>query len=250
MNKRITSPESHMYITKNGKKINIRIYNNLNEIPGEIYDQIVDLILLGGEVERSGLESRLRNVVRFQLAFDGKKLIGILALKKPLQAYKRIIARKAELSGHELEKFNKIEHEAGYLVVHPSYRGMGIADKLNFYLQDTKMFATTKSLKVERIMKKYGFKQIGKPYSSDIDGGDIKLFIRENKAGKEINNLEDLKEEKRRIKKELEALKRRKDTLSERDYEKKYNVIIDKLVDIEDRLIQIRLKERKTKGGE
>ncbi|RLF32141.1 MAG: hypothetical protein DRN08_07005, partial [Thermoplasmata archaeon] len=138
MNERLTPSESYTYITKNGKEISIQIYNSVDEIPQVIYEQIVDLILLGGAVERSGLESRLRNVVRFQLAFDKKKLIGILALKRPLKVYKRMIAKKARLKGRELEEFNKVEYEAGYLVVHPLYRGMGIADRLNFYLPDIK----------------------------------------------------------------------------------------------------------------
>ena len=250
MNERLTPSESYTYITKNGKEISIQIYNSVDEIPQVIYEQIVDLILLGGAVERSGLESRLRNVVRFQLAFDKKKLIGILALKRPLKVYKRMIAKKARLKGRELEEFNKVEYEAGYLVVHPLYRGMGIADRLNFYLPDIKIFATTKSLKVEKIIKKYGFKQIGSPYPSSIDGEYIKLFIRKKKGGKEINNLEHLKGEKRKLKKELEILKRKRNNLSERDYEKEYNKIIDKLVDIEDKLIQIKLKEKKLKRGD
>jgi len=65
-----------------------------------------------------------------------------------------------------------------------------------------------------------------------------------------------LSKEKQEYQKKLENLKKRKEELieegilSEEEYEKKYSEIMDKLVDIEDRIIKIKLREGKTKGGE
>ena len=62
--------------------------------------------------------------------------------------------------------------------------------------------------------------------------------------------------EKQEYQKRLENLKKRKEELiqegilSEEEYEKKYNEIMDKLVDIEDRIIRTKLREEKPKGGE
>ncbi|HDN81203.1 MAG TPA: PEGA domain-containing protein, partial [Methanomicrobia archaeon] len=59
--------------------------------------------------------------------------------------------------------------------------------------------------------------------------------------------LKRLLEEEKKWKEELERLKARRSELEEKAYEEKYNEIMDKLVDIKDRIIQEKIKGRKKK---
>jgi hypothetical protein len=121
---------------------------------------------------------KVRNRVYNQAIYLGfvyseNQLIGIGAIKKPVNSYKEKISKNTL---YDISDFNS---EIGWLVVDPKYRNTKVASKI-FYGLSKKInglcFATTNNKRVEHLLWKTGFMPVGKEYNGINKG--LKLYIR------------------------------------------------------------------------
>src|SRR5229473_564528 len=79
-------------------------------------------VLAGGEVRSQGLDKRIRNAEWLTFAFDHSgTLVGIGALKRPVNPYKSNVFRMAGLEGYSKNYL----YEIGWIFVSPNSRDQG-----------------------------------------------------------------------------------------------------------------------------
>lgn len=141
------------------------------------------LILLGNEVEGTGLDRRIKaaGCLAFQYT-DNNKLIGICALKQPTAAYRNKVFKRAE-SPNSAGDF---PIELGWLFILKDYRGKGLsrplAEETLKCADKNNVFATTRvdNCPMCRTNSRLGFKRCGNPYRTTRDGHSyfLSLFVR------------------------------------------------------------------------
>ena len=145
------------------------------EIPPEIMEQIHQLVAEAGEVGLSWVRENLKNACLIGYATDGKRVIGTMTLKRPLEKYVRRIGEKA---GIDLQGYL----ERGYSAVVPEYQGMGIGDRLLKGLVErapgAKIYVTIRmdNLPAIRLTKRNGMKLAGK-FVNERTGHEIGVFV-------------------------------------------------------------------------
>src|SRR5882762_2464192 len=95
--------------------------------PHEFHDNeirdFMALVIVGGEVTRSGLEDRIRSAPRLVFLYLGHKLTGIAALKRPDAGYRYNVSSKSGVP----VALSAFPYELGYMFVVPSARGRGLS---------------------------------------------------------------------------------------------------------------------------
>jgi predicted GNAT family N-acyltransferase len=120
----------------------------------------------------------MRARVLAYVLIDGH-IVGVAALKVPVQSYRDSISRK---SGFSIADW-KYPLELGYLVVDKSARGQKLSTRLVDAVLDAAgdsgLFATTSSTAVHKILPRVGFVVRGNTYKSN-DGDELTLYVRDN----------------------------------------------------------------------
>lgn len=157
-----------------------------DQCSAEELEEFYQLLLKGEAVENNGLKNGGINRAKL-LAFhyENQTLVGIAAIKSPIERYKNDIFLKAETK----EVPEKYPLEFGYAVTLKGYEGRHICscltEKLIRDFRDQNIYATTKTTNVSMqiILKHNDFKRTGKPYKGKIqstksDGYLLQLFVR------------------------------------------------------------------------
>lgn len=137
-------------------------------------------VLEGGQVDPFGLKDRIKRAALLAFHYEENTLVGITALKRPDETYKKEVFRKAGVS-KESDKYNL---EIGWAYTTKEYRGRGICSSLIQELivasVSQNMFATTKTdnLPMQKILKRNGFQKTGKSYLGRTSGYHLQLFTR------------------------------------------------------------------------
>lgn len=141
---------------------------------------LFQLVQKGGEVDPSGLKTRIKRAKYLAFQFDQNKLVGILGLKRPCEIYKKRVFKKAGLP-KDAEKFDL---EIGWAYTECLYRGRGICTNLIQLILsksgNENLFATvrTENAAMCRVLEKTGFEKIGIPYKGRSKGYTLQLFAR------------------------------------------------------------------------
>jgi len=129
----------------------------------------VRLVVAGGAVEGDRVREGIgRAGAQLFIARYGGEIVGVAALKVPLEDYRTTLKEK---SGHELSQ-SAFPRELGYVAVHTEHGGRGLARSLcDFamrYAGDQGVFATTGTPQMlTSILPKLGFRWVGKVWLGD-----------------------------------------------------------------------------------
>lgn len=140
--------------------------------------QFLVLVHMGGEANAT--PDRIRRAEALAMAWSGGDVIGIAALKRPLDSYRDRIARKSGLS----LKPSEWPYELGYVFVHPDHRGHGHANRLVEHAVRAagrrNVFATvrTNNEPMQATLRRFGFAQAGRDYLSDDAERTLSLWTR------------------------------------------------------------------------
>lgn len=128
-----------------------------------------DFIKEGSQVSEIGLKKRVLNCKLLGFCYMSNELVGISAIKTPLDSYRFKVFMNARLE-KEVEKF---KYELGYSFTKKGYQGKGINYAINSELisnvNDSNIYATTGNPGMIHLLVKLGFNQIGEKYNGDFN---------------------------------------------------------------------------------
>jgi RimJ/RimL family protein N-acetyltransferase len=130
----------------------------------EELESFENLVLLGGQVDPIGLQTRIKNCKLLGFYYSGNnELIGISAIKQKNKVSVERIKNKAKVSDNEIPTV-----ELGYSVTKVEFRGKGINKEINDVLlenvQDEKIYATTDNDTMRKYLIDKGFTKKGKSF--------------------------------------------------------------------------------------
>lgn len=138
------------------------------ELTTKELNQVKELIILGGQVSKNNLESRILNCELIGRCFADDKLIGVSAIKRPLKSYIDKILNKAKIHKDKNPSF-----ELGYSVTLKDFRGKGVNRKINDELLDNSkgisIFATTDNSSMRKYLVSKGFVKVGESYKGKFN---------------------------------------------------------------------------------
>ena len=132
-----------------------------------------------GEVTSLGLNERIQAAARLVFCEENAVLIGIAAIKRPLDSYRFSLSRK---SGVNLSQA-AWPFELGWVFVAPSARGKGLSSKLVACAVEeigAALFATSRTDNkfMQSTLLKFGFAPEGDDFPSSNGDRRIQLFTR------------------------------------------------------------------------
>lgn len=153
------------------------VVSSPSECSKETIERCLDLICLGGAIPASREKVEVR-VMRAKaighISMDGH-IVGVAALKVPVQSYRDGISRKSGFSIPD----QKYPFELGYIVVDESVRGQKLSPKLVDAVLDAAgtygLFATTSSVAMHKILTRVGFVRRGNTYKGN-EGDELTLY--------------------------------------------------------------------------
>lgn len=171
---------------------NVGKYRVVSKTPAECSDEelknFATVLAEGGQVAISGMMTRIKLAKSLGFAYneDGE-LVGVSALKVPLEAYRRQVESGAGVSLPSSE----YPYDVGWLYVKPEYRGAKAGQMLRYLLVQPVLginagaFATIRhdNFMPQRIITKYGFERAGHVWTSEKTGNAIDLFVRDADKG-------------------------------------------------------------------
>ncbi|MGI9375049.1 MAG: GNAT family N-acetyltransferase [Tsuneonella suprasediminis] len=151
-----------------------------SDMSDEAKDAFKALVISAGEVNAQTLPALVEAAVALVMLYDGDKLFGTAAVKRPHDSHRRDYFRKAKV-GASADSYLL---ELGWIVVHLDYRGQHLASKLiGAALEGAGgskgIYATTKNDKMLGPLAKFGFVVQGEPFPSSLDNTvNLTLFAR------------------------------------------------------------------------
>jgi RimJ/RimL family protein N-acetyltransferase len=142
-------------------------------------DAFETLVRSGGQTLVHGLRQGISRAQKLGFYFKKGALAGVAALKNPGQKRVHSLFRRAGVP--QLANFFK--NELGYASVLPEYRKNGVCTglfkKLLKFSKGKTVYATTrdKNARMIKILKKLGFKRLGKRFPSLYGPHWIHLFV-------------------------------------------------------------------------
>lgn len=150
-----------------------------DEMPNDCLTRFVELIRGGGAIpaDQAIVEKRLLKAKTLVYLKRGATIVGIAALKVPVESYR---ARIAESTGFPVPK-EDYPYELGYVVVDPSIQGQNLSSKLVSatvaIAAGERLFATTSSAAMHKVLPRVGFVKSGQEYVND-KGETLTLYVR------------------------------------------------------------------------
>jgi predicted GNAT family N-acyltransferase len=146
------------------------IIDKPENIKSDILGQILLLVEEGSQISASSrtLRSRLLAAELIGFIIDKNVVLTTATLKNPSKNYKRNVFKEAKVSSLDII-YNK---ELGYIATRSSREGEKLCQILlqEFIpkINTQKIFATSRKASIIHILKKFGFKQIGEKYKTDL----------------------------------------------------------------------------------
>jgi len=145
-------------------------------------DEINDfcaVVSSGGKVSPDGLRDRILRATYLAFCHQGGRLLGVAALKDPVDSYRERVFAKAGVSSQDAET----ETEFGYAFTLSECRGRGVGTQILSELvaiaAPAGIFATAEvESGMSRLLRKHGFIPVGQPYSGAHTGSQIQLCIK------------------------------------------------------------------------
>lgn len=156
-------------------ELNFKIKKTKDCTPDEI-NNFYELAKKAEQVDIVGLLNRIRNSRLLAFCYNKGSLVGISAIKKPNDNYKKRTFTKA---GIENESSN-FKFELGYSFTENKFRGKQISYELNKQLiselLDENIFAITANPGMKNILTKTGFTEIGNTYKGKHNIEELQIF--------------------------------------------------------------------------
>ncbi|KQM76353.1 hypothetical protein ASE74_20120 [Pedobacter sp. Leaf216] len=133
------------------------------------------LLKKGNKVSPVDLPLKIFNAAFLAFCYNGKRLVGISAIKKPSLTYLKDVHQKAGISNGIHQNFL----EVGYSFTRESVRRKGISSTLKRMLlkkindHQGILFSTTATPSSQRFLLFNGFRQKGNPYQGKFDNNII-----------------------------------------------------------------------------
>ncbi|MET4131788.1 GNAT superfamily N-acetyltransferase [Porphyrobacter sp. MBR-155] len=146
----------------------------------EAKDAFKAFVIAAREVNAQTLSALVEAAVALVMLYDGDRLIGTAAVKRPHDSHRRGDFRKAKV-GVSADSYPL---ELGWIVVHSEYRGRGhartlIGAALGATGCSEGIYATTKTARMRALLPEFGFEVQGETYPSTLDNTvDLTLFAR------------------------------------------------------------------------
>ena len=170
------------YLSKLGSKTVCKKLKPPTECHTKELDDFHQLALESEQVKSCGLRNRIERAKLLAFHYREDTLVGIVALKRHNETYKKELFRKAGAN----EEHKKYILELGWAFTLKEHRGNHICSNLvkrvvTVY-EFQNMFATTRTdnLSMQRILTKNGFRKLGKPYKGRADAHYLQLFTRKS----------------------------------------------------------------------
>jgi len=127
------------------------------------------LVLLGGQVEPNGLGDRILNCRLLGLCFINNDLVGVSAIKQPIETKTKRIKERAKVHNVTIPQF-----ELGYSVTKEEFRGQKINSSLNDKLleeidKNETVYATTNNDAMRNFLTSRGFKRLGESFEGSFN---------------------------------------------------------------------------------
>ncbi|MBW4362777.1 GNAT family N-acetyltransferase [Flavobacterium taihuense] len=153
-----------------------------NKITDEIAEGFKNLLVKQGKIVAPNI-TKIKSCFKIVVCFVDNKLIGIGALKPKTKS--DFSSTKADLPKLE-ENFT---WELGYFYVNDEYKNYGISSTITRLLlkemTNENILASTELYSenpMKYVLKKFGFKQYGKPWLSQKHNGNLGLFLKFKKG--------------------------------------------------------------------
>jgi GNAT superfamily N-acetyltransferase len=138
------------------------------------------LVSAGGAVDNEGLSGRIENAAALACHHARGKLLGVAALKEPLESYRKKVSQKSRIA------LDKVAYpfELGWVYVHPDARGLGLSKHLVTAClaaaNSEGVFATTRENNdfMRSCLSKSGFERAGRPYKSERGDDLLVVYVR------------------------------------------------------------------------
>ncbi|XOK15612.1 hypothetical protein ACI6PO_28095 (plasmid) [Agrobacterium tumefaciens] len=149
------------------------------ELPIECLARFVELIRGGGAIpgDPSKVEKRLLNAKALVYLRRSGTIVGIAALKRPVESYRTRIGGSAGFPISETD----YPYELGYVVVDASMQGQNLSPELVNAIvalaAGERLFATTSSAAMHKVLPRAGFVKSGQEYKND-NGEMLTLYVR------------------------------------------------------------------------
>ncbi|SNS98131.1 Acetyltransferase (GNAT) family protein [Sphingomonas laterariae] len=143
-------------------------------------DAFKAFVIAAGEVNAQTLPALVEAAAALVMLYDGDKLIGTAAVKRPHDSHRRGDFRKAKVGASA----DSYPLELGWIVVHADYRGRGhartlIGAALAAAGSSEGIYATTKTARMRALLPEFGFEIQGELYPSTLDNTvNLTLFAR------------------------------------------------------------------------
>jgi hypothetical protein len=151
------------------------IINTPAQINDNNLNQIINLIIQGGQVTTKGLLDRIQRADFIAYKLEDNKVICTASLKNPNKTYIANVFDSAEI-----KKDLDYKKELGYIATHKDFENKGHCQellKIFFdHISNNLIFATTRKPSMIHILEKFEFTKIGKIYNNNIQ-----LLIYNNK---------------------------------------------------------------------
>lgn len=149
-----------------------------SNIETTIFDQIVNLVVSGGEVKQHFAIPGLQRAKLIAYAMEDGKVVSTASIKVPNQSYKDGVFHKAGIDDDM-----GVSYEYGYNVTSPQYRRKGYTTNLNKIIFDhfsLPVFATVRddNYMSAELLQRTGFVKVGKSFSSSNGDYTLSLYIK------------------------------------------------------------------------
>jgi GNAT superfamily N-acetyltransferase len=127
------------------------------------------LVRQGEEVQRQGLEARIRRAKALVLLHVDRQVVGVAALKQPAKTYRDGVFRKAGVANAAVS----FDLELGWVFVLPAHRGKQYSRILSAAAlsrsERKPTFATTRAdnIAMQRTLEHLAFRRLGDSWRSD-----------------------------------------------------------------------------------
>lgn len=143
-----------------------------------IFDQIVNLVVQGGEVKLHFAIPGLQRAKLIGYTMVNDEVVSTATIKVPNQSYKDSVFHKAGIDDDM-----GVSYEYGYNVTSPEYRRKGYTTNLNRIIFDhfsLPVFATVRddNYMSSELLQRSGFVKVGNSYKSTNGNYTLSLYIK------------------------------------------------------------------------
>lgn len=132
-------------------------------------DEFHAITLKSGQVMKMGLKARINNSTLLGFCYTKDQLISISSVKSPNKNYRNGVFEKAGIK----ELADDYPYELGYAFTETEFRGNGLNYELNKRLlsemHSAKIYATSDSDGMIKILEKLGFERIGNSFHGNYN---------------------------------------------------------------------------------